>query len=107
MADENRDSKDAAKAADDATKNARKSRDEQLKAERKAADEATKEAQERVSKMRPTPTQEENDRAKLGIQSVDELDDKEPDGSEEDEEGRQKAISSPQNRSISTDSRKQ
>ncbi len=31
----------------------------------------------------PTPTQEENDRAKLGVESLSELDNKEADGSEE------------------------
>lgn len=106
MADDNKAAADAAKAAEETARNARKSREEQLKAERKAADEDTKAGQERIAKYRPTPTQEENDRAKLGVSSLDELDNKEPDGSEEEEEARQKALSSPQNRSISADKSK-
>lgn len=37
----------------------------------------------RTENVQPTPTQEENDRAKLGNISADALDDKEADGSEE------------------------
>lgn len=46
-----------------------------------------KENEEQVAKLdglQPTPTQAENDRAKLGVASLEELDNKEPDGSEED-----------------------
>lgn len=44
------------------------------------------ENEEQVAKsegLQPTPTQAENDRAKLGVSSLKELDDKEPDGSPE------------------------
>lgn len=58
-------------------------RAQQLSESRKQADEDTKAHYERVSSSQPTPTQEENDRAKLGFDSVEELDDKEDDGSEE------------------------
>lgn len=62
----------------------RKDPRERLLAEsRKQADEDTKAHYERVNSSQPTPTQEENDRAKLGFQSIEELDDKEDDGSEE------------------------
>lgn len=40
----------------------------------------------RTNSFRPTPTQEENDRAKLGVESLKELDSKEDDGSSEEEE---------------------
>lgn len=57
-------------------------------------DKAFKADQERIAKeneaqvaktdgLQPTPTQEENDRAKLGFDSLEELDDKEDDGSPE------------------------
>jgi hypothetical protein len=45
-----------------------------------------KENEEQVAKtegLQPTPTQAENDRAKLGVESLEELDNKEPDGSPE------------------------
>lgn len=58
-------------------------REEQLAASRKAADEDTKAYYDRIDSTQPTPTQEENDRAKLGFESLKELDDKEADGSEE------------------------
>jgi hypothetical protein len=38
---------------------------------------------ERSENVQPTPTQEENDRAALGVRDLKELDDKESDGSEE------------------------
>jgi hypothetical protein len=38
---------------------------------------------ERSENVQPTPTQEENDRAALGLRDLKELDDKEADGSEE------------------------
>jgi hypothetical protein len=41
----------------------------------------TKAYSERVAASQPTPTQEENDRAKLGFDSLKELDAKEDDGS--------------------------
>lgn len=37
----------------------------------------------RTENVQPTPTQAENDRAKLGVDSLDQLDNKEPDGSAE------------------------
>ena len=38
----------------------------------------------RTENLKPTPTQEENDRAKLGVSDLSELDNKEPDGSKEE-----------------------
>lgn len=61
-----------------------KARDAALKDQRAAADAATQEHYDRVNSTQPTPTQEENDRAKLGLHSLEELDDKEADGSPED-----------------------
>lgn len=40
-------------------------------------------AMARTENVQPTPTQAENDAARLGFSSVEELDDKEPDGSAE------------------------
>lgn len=60
-----------------------KARDAMLKEQRAASDADTKAQLERASSTQPTPTQEENDRAKLGLHSLEELDDKEPDGSKE------------------------
>lgn len=82
MPEENRDEK-LAKSAEEAEKARVKARDEQLKEERKAADEVTDQQLERTSQVQPTPTQEENDRARLG-QSVEELDDKEDHGAPEE-----------------------
>ena len=48
---------------------------------RKASNADTKAYYERVSGSQPTPTQAENDRAKLGYDSLKELDNKEDDGS--------------------------
>lgn len=59
-------------------------RKRQLADARKRADEETEQQLERVASARPTPTQEENDRAKLGVESLSELDDKEPDGTAEE-----------------------
>lgn len=39
---------------------------------------------ERINAQKPTPTQAENDRAKLGFDSLKDLDDKEDDGSGEE-----------------------
>jgi hypothetical protein len=58
-------------------------KEDQLAQARKQSEEDTKAHYERVSSSQPTPTQEENDRAKLGFDSVKELDDKEDDGSPE------------------------
>ena len=92
MADENKISAEAAaaaaKAAEANRKEAIKSHDEELAASRKAADADTKAYYERVAKSQPTPTQEENDRAKLGIDSLEQLDDKEDDGSGSEAEAR-------------------
>lgn len=64
----------------------------------KAVADAQKESQadtkayyERVNSSQPTPTQEENDRAKLGFDSLKELDNKEDDGSGSEAEARAKA----------------
>jgi hypothetical protein len=59
------------------------SREQQLADARKASDADTKKQLERINSTQPTPTQEENDRAKLGFHSTSELDDKEDDGSPE------------------------
>ena len=48
-----------------------------LQEQREERDRANEEAMERMDSAQPTPTQEENDLAKLGIQ----VDEKEPDGS--------------------------
>ena len=45
--------------------------------------EETKEQLARTENVQPTPTQEENDRAKLGVDSLSQLDSKEGDNSEE------------------------
>lgn len=58
-------------------------KEDQLAQARKQSEEDTKAHYERVSSSQPTPTQEENDRAKLGFDSLKELDDKEDDGSPE------------------------
>jgi hypothetical protein len=65
----------------------------------KAVADAQKESQadtkafyERVAASQPTPTQEENDRAKLGFDSLKELDNKEDDGSGSEEEARAAAL---------------
>ena len=63
---------------------AAKQRDDALKAAQKETAERTAEQLKRSESTQPTPTQEENDRAKLGLHSVEELDDKEDDGSPED-----------------------
>jgi hypothetical protein len=60
-----------------------KARDAALKEQRAASDADTQAQLDRISSSQPTPTQEENDRAKLGLQSLEELDNKEPDGSPE------------------------
>jgi hypothetical protein len=65
----------------------------------KAVADAQKESQadtkafyERVAASQPTPTQEETDRAKLGFDSLKELDNKEDDGSGSEEEARAAAL---------------
>lgn len=73
----------------------RDARDETLEDSRKRTDEANAAAIERSQNSRPTPTQAENDRAKLGNLSLDELDNKEPDGSEEEGAAPPPAKSSP------------
>ena len=55
---------------------------------RKESDADTKAYYDRVKASQPTPTQEENDRAKLGFDSLKELDSKEDDGSPSEEEAR-------------------
>lgn len=67
-------------------------------ADNKARDAALKESAARVEaetaeaaarqNTQPTPTQAENDRAKLGVDSLAELDDKESDGSPEENSDR-------------------
>lgn len=51
---------------------------------KKQSDADTAAYYDRVNSTQPTPTQEENDRAKLGFESLKELDDKEDDGSPAD-----------------------
>jgi len=103
MPDENANNKAAAESVETSRKAAIKSRDEQLKEEHKASEDATKEQLDRVANLRPTPTQEENDRAKLGLHSVEELDDKEGDGSPEEREASAgKGTAGALNRSVST-----
>lgn len=51
---------------------------------KKQSDADTAAYYERINSSQPTPTQEENDRAKLGFKSLEELDNKEPDGSPAD-----------------------
>lgn len=60
-------------------------RAKQLADSRKETEARTKEQLERAESTQPTPTQEENDRAKLGISSLADLDDKEDDGSPVDD----------------------
>lgn len=88
MADENKANAEAAKALEANAKANAKQREEQLAAERKAADEDTKAHYDRVDGVQPTPTQEENDRAKLGFNSLSELDNKEDDGAPSEAEAR-------------------
>jgi hypothetical protein len=73
---------------DDATAD----RDTQLKASREETARQTEEKFARTEKARPTPTQEENDKARLGVASLEELDNKEPDGTEEEEPARRGAL---------------
>lgn len=47
----------------------------QLEADKRLADESRRQGDERLSKGKPTPTQEENDRAKLGEHVLDKEDD--------------------------------
>jgi hypothetical protein len=88
MADENKANAEANRALEANAKAASKSREEQLAAERKAADADTKAFYERTNNVQPTPTQEENDRAKLGFNSLEELDSKEDDGAPSEAEAR-------------------
>jgi hypothetical protein len=54
---------------------------DKLTDEQKQSEADTKAYYERVAASQPTPTQSENDRAKLGFESLKDLDDKEADGS--------------------------
>lgn len=92
MADEHKNAEAAAKAAEDASKAAAKSREEQLAESRKAADADTKAHYKRVADSQPTPTQEENDRAKLGFHSLDDLDSKDDHGAPSEAEARATAF---------------
>ena len=87
MADNDKIAADAARALEADRKAAEKARSEALAASRKASEADTKAAAERQS-YQPTPTQEENDRAKLGISSLDDLDDKEDSGAPTEEDAR-------------------
>jgi hypothetical protein len=58
-------------------------RDQQIADARKQSEADTQAYYDRVNSSQPTPTQEENDRAKLGFKSLEELDNKEDDGSPE------------------------
>lgn len=60
-------------------------RAEALKESQERVADETKEQAKRTTKARPTPTQAENDAAAMGFATVEELDEKEPDGSEEEE----------------------
>lgn len=88
MADDNKANAEANRALEASAKAAAKSREETLSAERKAADADTKAFYERTNSVQPTPTQEENDRAKLGFNSLEELDNKEDDGAPSESEAR-------------------
>jgi hypothetical protein len=102
MPDEDQNKAIAARAAADA-KAQRKSREQQLKDERDASEAATKEQQERVSNLRPTPTQEENDRAKLGLNTLEDLDNKEDHGAPEERSvSAAEGTAGAKNRSVST-----
>lgn len=83
MADNNDHAAANAKSAKEAADAAAKSRATQLAESRKETEARTKEQLKRSESTQPTPTQEENDRAKLGISSLADLDDKEDDGSDE------------------------
>jgi hypothetical protein len=82
-----------------ADKDPAKAREEALEASRKEIADRTAAQLARAENTQPTPTQEENDRAKL-CQSVEELDGKEADGSPEDAAA--KATAGALNRSVST-----
>jgi hypothetical protein len=80
-------------------------RQKELDEQRKQSEADTKAQLERVANARPTPTQEENDRAKLGYDSVEALDDKESDGSAEERSvsaADAGATAGARNRSVST-----
>ena len=62
-------------------------RAEELAASQRASEADTKAAAERQS-YQPTPTQAENDRAKLGIDSLEQLDSKEDSGAPDEDEAR-------------------
>jgi hypothetical protein len=82
MADDTKINTEAAiKAEAENRRAAAKAHDAELADSRKAADADTKAYYERVAASQPTPTQAENDRAKLGIDSLEQLDNKEDDGS--------------------------
>ena len=85
MPDNDKIAADAAKAEEAARKERIKARDEALKDGRKDSDADTDAFYERQAASKPTPTQDENDKAKLGHESLEELDNKEPDGSPEEE----------------------
>ncbi len=62
---------------------------DRLKTHNADQDRIAKENEEQISRtdsFRPTPTQAENDRAKLGVTSLSELDNKESDGSPEEKD---------------------
>lgn len=63
-------------------------RDQQLNETRQQVEQETEKASQRQNEVRPTPSQEEIDRARLGTQSLEELDNKEADGSPEEDEQR-------------------
>jgi hypothetical protein len=67
-----------------ADKDPAKAREAQLKASQDEIAARTAEQLARSENLQPTPTQEENDRAKLGLHSLADLDDKEADGSPEE-----------------------
>jgi hypothetical protein len=67
-----------------ADKDPAKAREAQLKASQDEVAARTADQLARSENLQPTPTQEENDRAKLGLHSLADLDDKEADGSPEE-----------------------
>jgi hypothetical protein len=86
-----------------ADKDPAKAREEALEASRKEIADRTAAQLARAENTQPTPTQEENDRAKLGLHSLADLDDKEADGSPEERSvSAADGTAGAKNRSVST-----
>lgn len=73
-----------------------------VKEQQKRTQAITEDAERRMSSARPTPTQEENDLAKVGAMNID---DKDADGTEEDEAERKRAASADDGSSASYSTR--